>query len=253
MTQPRELLLIDAEAARSESLASRLHLHDDFRATRADSVSQGIDLIGRRRFDAVIIDAEVPDMTPARTIHALQAAANGLAVIVQTRHQNERLVVQALEAGAIDCLPDDTATPVLVARLRAHIRLHDRLESAPLHLGPLIAWPQRRLLTRGEGKPRVQLTEKEMGILRALARAPRNQISRSRLLDKVWRMNRAVETHTVETHIYRLRQKLKALAPGEVRIVTESEGYRLVHDSLLEETSLADTKRRAEPAPAMTI
>lgn len=251
MAQKREVLLIDADAERAGAMASRLHLHDDFSITQAQSAESGIALAERGRFDAVLLDAEVSDMSPARAIRQLHAAAQGLAVMVLASSRSERLLVQMLEAGAIDFLERGIGIPVLVARLRAHMRLRDRLDGAPLCIGPLVVWPQRRLVTHIDGKRKMQLTEKEIGILRTLAQTPDHRVTRARLLDQVWRVNRAVETHTVETHIYRLRQKLKTLAGREVRIVTQPDGYRLVHGE--EVQTVAQRPARGQSLDAMAL
>jgi DNA-binding response OmpR family regulator len=74
---------------------------------------------------------------------------------------------------------------------------------------------------------RVRLTDKEAHILRYLYRAGSKPVSREELLAEVWGYNAQVSTHTLETHMYRLRQKIEP-NPAKARlIVTELGGYRL--------------------------
>jgi len=78
-----------------------------------------------------------------------------------------------------------------------------------------------------EDEKKIRLTEKETNILKFLHRAPEGVVARDVLLHEVWGYNAGVTTHTLETHIYRLRQKIEP-DPGNARLlVTESGGYRL--------------------------
>ena len=79
-----------------------------------------------------------------------------------------------------------------------------------------------------EAEKKIRLTEKETNILKFLYRANDSVVARDTLLHEVWGYNAGVTTHTLETHIYRLRQKIEP-NPSEARLlVTESGGYRLV-------------------------
>jgi DNA-binding response OmpR family regulator len=79
---------------------------------------------------------------------------------------------------------------------------------------------------------RIRLTEKEAAILKFLYRAGARAVARQVLLNEVWGYNAGVSTHTLETHIYRLRQKIEP-DPTNVRLlITEGGGYRLVPNGL---------------------
>ena len=89
---------------------------------------------------------------------------------------------------------------------------------------------QARHETSGDGRirKRVRLTEKETNILKFLYRAQSGVVARDVLLHEVWGYNAGVTTHTLETHIYRLRQKIEPDPSNARLLVTESGGYRLV-------------------------
>jgi DNA-binding response OmpR family regulator len=74
----------------------------------------------------------------------------------------------------------------------------------------------------------VRLTDKETAILRYLYRAGQKPVSREILLQEVWGYNSGVTTHTLETHIYRLRQKIERDPANAALLVTEAGGYKLV-------------------------
>lgn len=231
--QVRDVLLIDADDARRRALASRLRLYEEFRVSEAESPEAALARPSPGHFDAVLCDAELPACDPASLCRDLRR--RGMSGVIMILHPKARdsVVERALAAGAIDCLPHETATPVLVARLRAHIRIRDRQDDAPKVIGPLVLQPSHRLLVDDRTQRRVQLTEKEMNILRTLARNPEQVIAREALLDAVWNVSRGVETHTVETHIYRLRQKLSVVAGEAVRIATAPGGYCLISNKII--------------------
>ena len=115
---------------------------------------------------------------------------------------------------------------VLLARLRAQLRLADNSETAVLTLGPYTFKPAEKLLIDNANHRRVRLTRKEVALLKFLCRT-RVPAARELLLNEVWGYSSGVDTHTLETHIYRLRQKIEP-DPGRARLlVTESGGYRL--------------------------
>ncbi|MDP7183254.1 MAG: helix-turn-helix domain-containing protein, partial [Alphaproteobacteria bacterium] len=95
-------------------------------------------------------------------------------------------------------------------------------------IGPYSFSPSAKMLQNKEGDHEIRLTEKETAILQFLCRAGNKPTDRDVLLNEVWGYNTGVTTHTLETHIYRLRQKIEE-NPSEARIlVTEQSGYRLI-------------------------
>lgn len=120
------------------------------------------------------------------------------------------------------------AKPVRLATLAQ--ALADAARAAPspdLAFGALRFHPATRGLTGGAGKP-VRLTEKEAAILVYLHGAAGKPVAREELLGQVWGYASAVTTHTLETHVYRLRRKLTAAAANGPTVIGESGGYRLV-------------------------
>ena len=83
------------------------------------------------------------------------------------------------------------------------------------------------LLTEGDGK-KIRLTEKEAAIIRYLFRAGQKAVTRDELLEEVWGYNSGVTTHTLETHVYRLRQKIEKDPSNAEILVTENGGYKII-------------------------
>ncbi|ADM09023.1 DNA-binding response regulator [Parvularcula bermudensis HTCC2503] len=115
----------------------------------------------------------------------------------------------------------------LAARIRAAVRNHQRSDGAAFAFGPYHCRPAERALVR-EGEEPIRLTDLEAGILDHLHRADGRLMNRDELLARVWGYKTGVTTHTLETHIYRLRQKIGRISGVSGGIVTEEGGYRLL-------------------------
>jgi DNA-binding response OmpR family regulator len=148
-------------------------------------------------------------------------------IIMLTAQGSETDTVMGLESGANDYVTKPFKFAVLLARIRAHLRQYEASEDAIFQIGPYTFRPGSKLLTSDKGS-KLKLTEKETAILRYLYRADEKVVGRDILLAEVWGYNSNVTTHTLETHIYRLRQKIEA-DPSNARIlVTEPGGYKLM-------------------------
>ena len=114
-----------------------------------------------------------------------------------------------------------------MARMRAHLRQHETSDDASFRIGPYTFQPGAKQLVSADGA-KLRLTEKETAILRYLYRAGEQTVARDVLLKEVWGYNAAVTTHTLETHIYRLRQKIETDPAHAAMLVTDAGGYKLV-------------------------
>jgi DNA-binding response OmpR family regulator len=149
-------------------------------------------------------------------------------IIMLTGALTDADTILGLEAGANDYVTKPFRLGVLLARIRAQLRQHAQSEDAVFAIGPYSFRPAAKLLLRNGTNRKVRLTEKESAILKYLYRAGENVVPRETLLNEVWGYNAGVTTHTLETHVYRLRQKIE-LDPAKAEIlITEPGGYRLV-------------------------
>jgi DNA-binding response OmpR family regulator len=147
-------------------------------------------------------------------------------VIMLTAAASDADTVQGLDAGADDYVTKPFRFAVLLARIRAQLRSHEQSEHAVFRIGPYEFRPAQKLLI-DEKQRKIRLTEKEANILKYLYRAGEKPVSREELLTQVWGYNAGVTTHTLETHIYRLRQKIEPEAGGARLLLTDTGGYRL--------------------------
>lgn len=224
----RDILLVDGNESRRKILAARLRMYEEFHVVEAGMLEVALTQPEPGRYDAVVAESGLPDCPPPRLCRVLESHGFTGAIVILDDVCPDDLVEECLDAGAIDCQPHALAVPVLTARLRAHMRSRDRMENVPKLIGPLVLHPAQRSLVNNATRRRAHLTEKEMIILRALARTPERVVPREALLNTIWNVSTGVETHTVETHVYRLRRKLSDVAGASVRIRTAPRGYCLV-------------------------
>jgi DNA-binding response OmpR family regulator len=134
--------------------------------------------------------------------------------------------VEGLDAGADAYVTKPFRFSVLLAHIRARLRSHEQSEDAVFRIGPYEFRPAGKVLI-DERQRKIRLTEKETSILKYLYRAGDKPVSREELLTEVWGYNAGVTTHTLETHVYRLRQKIEPDAQSAKLLLTEAGGYRL--------------------------
>jgi DNA-binding response OmpR family regulator len=175
----------------------------------------------------MIIDVGLPDTDGREVVRSLRKSGFKAPIIMLTGHDTDSDTILGLESGANDYVTKPFRFAVLLARIRAQLRQHEASEDAVFSVGPYSFRPGSKMLI-GSNAKKVRLTEKETAILRFLYRAGQAPVSRETLLQEVWGYNSGVTTHTLETHIYRLRQKIELDAASPAILVTESGGYKLV-------------------------
>jgi DNA-binding response OmpR family regulator len=229
MTGERPILIVDDDAALRTMLAEQLAVDGEFTATGAETASEAEAKINAResRFDAVILDVGLPDGDGRDLCARLRRNGIKVPIIMLTGSDEEADVVRGLDSGANDYIAKPFRLAELLARLRAQLRIFENSEDAVFTIGPYTFRPAAKLLQDPAKNRRIRLTEKEAAILKFLYRAGSKPVPRQVLLNEVWGYNSAVTTHTLETHIYRLRQKIEPDPSNARLLVTEGGGYRL--------------------------
>src|SRR2546430_3328778 len=223
----RKILIVDDDRALRHSLAEQLEQHGEFSAVECDTAVEALATGGRERFDAILLDIGLPDMDGHALCREMRRAGITVPIVMLTAADSEADTVLGLDAGANDYVTKPFRLSVLLARLRAHLRQSELNDDAVLTIGPYTFRPSAKLMTEAGGRKKVRLTEKEAAILKFLYRAGR-VIGRDTLLGEVWGYNAGVTTHTLETHVYRLRQKIERNPSRAEILVTEPGGYRLL-------------------------
>jgi DNA-binding response OmpR family regulator len=227
MAQLKKILLVDDDDDLREALGEQLLMTEDFDVFEAANGAEALAQVKAGIFDLAILDVGLPDTDGRELCRVLRKQGVKCPILMLTGHDTDADTILGLDAGANDYVTKPFKFPVLLARIRAQLRTHEASEDAIFQLGPYTFKPAQKMLLTDDNK-KVRLTEKETNILKFLYRAPDGVVPRDVLLHEVWGYNAGVTTHTLETHIYRLRQKIEP-DPSQARLlVTESGGYRLV-------------------------
>lgn len=227
MSNAHRLLVVDDDQDLRDTLAEQLSLDEEFTVVTAETAGEAVRIVREERIDLAIMDVGLPDMDGREAVQRMRQGGFRSPIIMLTAQGSDADTVMGLEAGANDYVVKPFKFAVLLARIRAQLRQHEASEDAIFSIGPYSFRPGAKLLVSEKGS-KLKLTEKETAILRFLYRAGRQVVSRDILLAEVWGYNSNVTTHTLETHIYRLRQKIE-VNPSAARIlVTEAGGYKLM-------------------------
>ena len=228
MRSLRKILIVDDDPALRHSLAEQLEQHGEFSAVESDTAMEALATAGRERFDTILLDIGLPDMDGRELCRRMRSAGVSAPIVMLTAADSEADTVTGLDAGANDYVTKPFRLSVLLARLRAHLRQSEHSDDAVLTIGPYTFQPGAKLMIDGGARKKVRLTEKETAILKYLYRAGDRVIGRDTLLGEVWGYNAGVTTHTLETHVYRLRQKIERDPAHAEILITEPGGYRLM-------------------------
>ncbi|MBP6818139.1 response regulator transcription factor [Ferrovibrio sp. MS7] len=228
MSGPKRVLLVDDDRTLQGLLAEQLEATKEFATTCVNDGKAALDIVQRELFDLILLDVGLPDLDGREVCREMRRQSVRTPVIMLTAADSEADTIHGLEAGANDYVSKPFKMGVLIARARAQLRQFEQSEDAVFAIGPYSFRPANKLLLDNEkvGK-KVRLTEKETAILKYLLRAGQKPVPRETLLTEVWGYNAGVSTHTLETHVYRLRQKIER-NPAEAKLLlTEPGGYRL--------------------------
>jgi len=226
MAQLKKILLIDDDEDLREALSEQLITTEEFEVSEGGSGADALEGVKQQLYDIVILDVGLPDTDGRDLCRVIRKQGVKCPILMLTGHITDFDTILGLDAGANDYISKPFKFPVLLARIRAQLRQHEQSEDAIFALGPYTFKPAAKILLTKDGS-KIRLTEKETNILKFLYRATKGVVPRDTLLHEVWGYNAGVTTHTLETHIYRLRQKIEPDPSNASLLVTENGGYRL--------------------------
>ena len=225
MAQRKTLLIVDDDADLRSAVAEQLQA-EGFNTLESAVASEGVAMAEQERPDLILLDVDLPDRDGREACRDMRQRGVAAPIIMLTAATADEDTIQGLEAGANDYVTKPYKFSVLLARIRAQLRTHEQSEGAVFRLGAYEFRPANKVLVDSQHR-KIRLTEKETNILKYLYRAGEKPVSREELLAEVWGYNAGVTTHTLETHVYRLRQKIETDPANARLLLTEAGGYRL--------------------------
>ena len=228
MAAGKRILLVDDDDALRSALAEQLTLHEEFDVVESTTGQDALEKAKDGQFDMVLLDVGLPDVDGREVCRMMRRASVSVPILMLTGADSDSDQILGLDSGANDYITKPFKLGILLARIRAQLRQHEQSEDATFAIGPYTFRPSAKMLLLDDPKKsKVRLTEKETSILKYLCRVGNKVVPRDVLLSEVWGYNAGVTTHTLETHIYRLRQKIESDPSNATLLVTEPGGYRL--------------------------
>ena len=176
--------------------------------------------------DLILLDVQLPDGSGFDLCQRLRDQGFKRPILMLTGRSEEEHVITGLERGANDYISKPLRMGELLARIRSHLRQFKASDDARFVIKVLDFIPTNKMLHHQNTQQQVPLTEKETLILKNLLRAHPDAVAKEALLTEVWGFHPDLSTHTLETHIYRLRQKIRRITDEPI-IETADNGYRL--------------------------
>ena len=227
MGQRKNILLVDAEEDLRDALAEQLLITEEFQVIEAGAGKQALEHVRDDLFDIIILDVGLPDMDGRELCKLMRKQGMKCPIVMLTEHDSDSDTILGLDAGANDYVTKPFKFSFLLARIRSQLRRFEQSEDATFTLGPYTFMPAAKILINNK-EHKIRLTEKETNILKFLLRTDNTVVPRDVLLHEFWGYNAGVTTHTLETHIYRLRQKIEPDPARVSLLVTEGGGYKVV-------------------------
>lgn len=226
MAQLKKVLLINDDEDLREALSEQLLMTEDFDVYEGRNGAEALQKVKQQSYDLLVLDVGLPATDGRELCRLIRKQGVKCPIVMLTGHDTDSDTILGLDAGANDYITKPFKFLVLLARIRAQLRQHEQSEDATFTLGPYTFKPSIKILVTADAK-KIRLTEKETNILKFLYGAIEDVVPRDILLHEVWGYNAGVTTHTLETHIYRLRQKIEPDPSKASILITENGGYRL--------------------------
>jgi DNA-binding response OmpR family regulator len=223
-----KILIIEGDTGLRELIAAKLTLQEEFIPIEAATAQRGLELLKADLPDLILLDLGLPDSHGLVVLKVIRDQGVKCPIIIVAAETDEDICVQGLDLGANDFVIKPFSFPVLFARIRAHICQHSMSGDRVIVIGDYAIHPRTKLGIDIKGQ-RHLFTDKEIELLKHLHRASEQMVSSKELYKEVWGSTVPLNTHTLESHIYRLRQKIEPDRKVFVHLITCDGGYKLIH------------------------
>ena len=224
MSSSTKILLVNSDRDLSDALIYQLSLNDKYQIIESD-VDNVFTQINNNSFNIVIINSQPSKLNGHNLTKKLRTGGFKNPIIMLITQSDASNVDNKLTIEANEHIIKPFKYPALLKSIELQLRQSGKSEDTQHNIGSYVFKPNSKVL---ESKNKsIRLTEKENDILKFLYQNLETIVSREILLHEVWGYNSKVTTHTLETHIYRLRQKIEIDPANACFLITETGGYRL--------------------------
>lgn len=221
-----KLLLVEDDKLTAEFIKNGLQ-EDGHEVDHVITGREGLMCARMTAYDALILDLNLPDTTGFAITESLRNEGKSVPILMLTAAARTEYVVQGLNAGADDYLTKPFQIEELRARVRALTRRGGATRTEEIRVGTLVLNRLTHQIFREDTKP-MRLTPKEYKLLEYFLMRPQQVVSRTELLEKVWEMSFDPRSNVVDSHVARVRTKLRKI-PGAPQIET-ARGFGYILD-----------------------
>ena len=226
MSASTKILLINNDKDLGEALAFQLTLDKKYEIVETSGETSAFSQISNNFCDLVIVNSQSSALNGYNLIKSLRLAGFKKPIIMLINQNNNLDIADDQNRKADEYINKPFRYPVLLKSIETQLHKFKKSENTKYSIGNYIFKPKSKILESNK-KRSIRLTEKENNILKFLYKHIGNIVSRETLLHEVWGYNSKVTTHTLETHIYRLRQKIEDDPSKACLLITETGGYKL--------------------------
>ena len=226
MNLSAKILLINNDKDLAEALAFQLTLDKKYEIVETSGETSAFSQISNNFCYLVIVNSQSSALNGYNLIKSLRLAGFKKPIIMLINQNNNLDIADDQNRKADEYINKPFRYPVLLKSIETQLHKFKKSENTKYSIGNYIFKPNSKILESNK-KISIRLTEKENNILKFLYKHIGNIVSRETLLHEVWGYNSKVTTHTLETHIYRLRQKIEDDPSEACLLITETGGYKL--------------------------
>ena len=228
MNPSTKILLINNDKDLGEALVFQLTLVEKYQIIETNDETSALVQINNNFCELVIINSQSSALKECSLTKNLRLAGYKKPIIILINRNSNLDNSDDHNYKVDEYMIKPFRYPVLLKSIETQLHKFKKSENTQYNIGNYIFKPNSKILESNEGRS-IRLTEKENNILNFLYKNLGNVINRETLLHEVWGYNSKVTTHTLETHIYRLRQKIEDDPSKACFLITEPGGYKLRH------------------------
>jgi DNA-binding response OmpR family regulator len=221
-----KILAIDDDHHFLDTLIEQISLEPEFIVEGVDCLTEAKKKLADIDPDLILMNVSLPDGDGRDMCRWIRAQGYTIPILMLTAQHGEMDTIEGLEAGANDYIAKPLRLRELLARIRTHLRQYQLRSDARVSIGAFFFNSGSKTLTHQQTGKMLGLTEKEAAIIRFMCKQKGKEVKKQNLLEQVWGYSTEMTTHTLETHVYRLRQKVRVL-DDQPFLVTSKNGYQL--------------------------
>ena len=222
----KKILLIESDPDLRDVLCEQLRCTDQFEVFSSENFTETLEKLRIQSYDIILLDLHPLNKDSLEACRLTYTQDVKCPILLLTERDKISNTVFGQDASASDYIIKPFKFPNLLARMNIQLRKYEKSYDSTFNFGPYTFHPAMKILKTHDNNE-INLTEKETDILKFLYHTVEDVVPRDILLHEVWGYNNSVTTHTLETHIYRLRQKIERNPSVAKLLITESGGYRL--------------------------